>query len=55
LPVNQIEQPRLDGNSGSYSIAMKGLKDKKNALNLRRTYDVFKTDESSRVFVDEVK
>jgi hypothetical protein len=42
LPENR---PRLENNVGSYSTAMPGIKDKKHALNLRRTYDIFKEDD----------
>jgi hypothetical protein len=35
----------MEHNIGSYATAMPGIKDKKHALNLRRTYDIFKEEE----------
>jgi len=35
------ERPKIDPNSGSYSMSMVQLKNKNYNLNLRRTYDVF--------------
>jgi len=37
----------LEGDHGSYSVAMANLKQKNYALNLRRTYDVFKDTEKN--------
>ena len=50
LPDNR---PRLENNIGSYASAMPGLKDKKHALNLRRTYDIFKEDEKQSRVAEE--
>ena len=35
----------MENNIGSYATGMPGLKDKKYALNLRRTYDIFKDEQ----------
>lgn len=36
------DKPRLTSNAGSYCVSMRGIKDKNYALNMRRTYEVFK-------------